>query len=219
MTAAGSTTTVEVGSTLAISAEVDVPLDNEHYTLIWSTDATTYGTIDPTDEAETEDLVNGKYVTTLTGVSAGDITITAELKSVTTTDGVRSFASLDPAVTDTITITVLDINRFATFKFDSDDNSSKLLADVSGVVDADARTVDITIPVEAQDTSFDTTLVAQFTLANSEPVSVFVGATEITSGTTSVAYASPVTMRINALDGESEIIEYYDWTITVTVGS
>lgn len=219
MTAAGSATTVEVGSTLAISAEVDVALDNEHYTLIWSVDAETSGTINPPDEAETEDLVDGKYVTTLTGVAAGDTVITAELKSVTTTNGVRSFTSLDPAVTDSITIHTLDINRFATFKFDSDDNTGKLTADVAGVVNATAKTVAITIPVEAQDTSFDTTLVAQFTMAKASPTSVLVGETPITSGTTAVAYAAPVTMRINALDAEEAVIAYYDWTITVTVAS
>jgi len=219
MTAAGSATTVEVGSTLAISSAVDVGIDNEHYALVYAIDEPTLGSINPSDEAESEDLVDGKFVTTLTGILAGDVVISTEIKSVSIVDGVRTLTSLDPAVTDSITIHVLDINRFATFKFDSDDNTGKLTADVVGTVNATAKTVAITIPVVAQDVSFDTDLVAQFTMALANTTSVYVGETEITSGTTEVAYASPVTMRINALDAEDAVIEYYDWTITVTVAS
>lgn len=219
MTAAGSATTVEVGSTLAISAETDAGLDNDHYTLIWSVDDDSIGTINPGGEAETEDLVDGKFVTTLTGVAAGDVTITAELKSVSTVNGVRTLTSLDPAVTDTITITVPDRNRFATFKFLAADQGENVLsADVTGTVDAAERTVAITIPVGSQGASFAVTaLVASWTMAKSVTNYVAVGATTQTSGTTANNFTSPVTYRVN-IGTEGAVTVYYDWTVTVAVG-
>ena len=220
MTAAGSATTVEVGSTLAISAETDVGLDNDHYTLVWSVDDDSIGTISPDGEAETEDLVDGKFVTTLTGVAAGDVTITAELKSVSIVDGVRTLTSLDPAVTDTITITVPDRNRFATFKLlAADQGADVLAADVTGVIDTAARTVVLTVPVASQGTSFAVTaLVASWTMAKSVTNYVAVGATTQVSGTTANDFTSPVTYRIN-IGTEGAVTVYYDWTITVDVES
>ena len=106
MTAEGDASTVEVDATLAIYAEPDVGLDPDSYAIVLSVDAETYGTISPEDELYSWHFVDGKYVTTLTGVSAGDIDITAELKTVSYVDGVRTLTSFDTPITDTITITV-----------------------------------------------------------------------------------------------------------------
>ena len=106
MTAEGDASTVEVDATLAIYAEPDVGLDPEQYGIELSIDAETYGTISPTGELSTTDIVDGKYMTTLTGVGAGDIVITAELKTVSYVDSVRTLTAFDPAIKDTITITV-----------------------------------------------------------------------------------------------------------------
>lgn len=96
MTAAGDATTVDVGSDLVLTATPDETLNPAYYAIQWSVDAETYGTIDE-EEGST---------TTLTGVGAGDIVITAEIMSVTYVDGVRTLVSLDTPITDDITITV-----------------------------------------------------------------------------------------------------------------
>ena len=81
MTAAGSATTVVVDSTLAIYATPDVDISSVYF------DGT-------------------KFVLTLTGVGAGDVVITAELKEVTYVAGVRTLTAFDTPITDTLTITV-----------------------------------------------------------------------------------------------------------------
>lgn len=219
MTAAGSATAVEVGSTLAISAEVDTGLDNEYYTLVWSVDDDDIATINET-EAETNDLVNGKFVATITGVAAGTVTITAEIKQVTWVDGIRTLVSLDTPVTDTLSIDVPDRNRFATFSLLAEDQGENVLtADVVGVVDTEDRTIELTIPVESQGASFAATaLVASWTMAKAVTHYVAVGTTAQTSGTTANDFTSPVTYRVN-IGTVGAVTVYYDWTVTVNVGT
>jgi hypothetical protein len=96
VTAAGDATAVEVDSTLVLTATPDETLNPYLYAIEWTVDAETYGTISAEEGA----------TTTLTGVSAGDIEITAEIMAITYVDGVRTLVSLDTPITDSITITV-----------------------------------------------------------------------------------------------------------------
>lgn len=96
LTAAGDAATVEVGSELVITGTADETLVPAYFAIEWSVDAETYGTITP-EEGGT---------TTLTGVDAGDIVITGEIKQVTYVGGVRTLVSFDTPITDSITITV-----------------------------------------------------------------------------------------------------------------
>ncbi|HOO43435.1 MAG TPA: Ig-like domain-containing protein [Bacillota bacterium] len=95
MTAAGSATTVAVGSDLLLTATTDT-FSTTHYQIVWSIDEETRGTLDP-DNGSTS---------TLTGVSAGAVVITAEVKAVTYVGGTLTLVSLSTPVTDTINITV-----------------------------------------------------------------------------------------------------------------
>ena len=106
MTAAGSATTVVVDSTLAIYATPDVGLNPELYALDISLDAETYATIAPDGDISSVYFDGTKFVLTLTGVGAGDVVITAELKEVTYVAGVRTLTAFDTPITDTLTITV-----------------------------------------------------------------------------------------------------------------
>ena len=96
LTAAGDATTVEVGSTLVITGTPDKTLNPAYFAIEWSVGAETYGTISPSEG----------LTTTLTGVGAGAIVITGEIKQVTYVSGVRTLVSFDTPITDTITITV-----------------------------------------------------------------------------------------------------------------
>lgn len=96
LAAAGDATTVEVGSTLVITAAPNKVLNPQYFAIKWKVDAVTYGTISATEG----------LTTTLTGVGAGAIVITAEIMKVTYVNGVRTLVSLGTPVTDSITITV-----------------------------------------------------------------------------------------------------------------
>lgn len=96
LTAAGDATAVDVGSTLVLTATPNTTLNPQYYTIVWSVDDVEVGTL-----SGTEGLTN-----TLTGVSADDAVITAEIKAVTFVNGTRTLVSLDDPITDDITIEV-----------------------------------------------------------------------------------------------------------------
>jgi hypothetical protein len=96
LTTAGDATEVDTGATLGLTATPDVTLNNHYYTLAWSVDDETKGTV-----VDTEDLTN-----TLTGVAAGTVVVTCEIKEVDYTGGSRTLISLDPVIKDTASITV-----------------------------------------------------------------------------------------------------------------
>ena len=96
LTAAGDATAVDVGSTLVLTATPDETLNAQYYAIEWSVDDEAIGEL-----TGTEGLTN-----TLTGVSADDVVITAEIKSVTYVNGTRTLVSLDDPITDDITIAV-----------------------------------------------------------------------------------------------------------------
>ena len=96
LASAGDATEVEVGATLGLTATPDVTLNGHFYTIVWSVDSEAVGTV-----LDKEGTAN-----TLTGVSADDIVVTAEIKAVDYVNGARTLVSLDTPITDTITITV-----------------------------------------------------------------------------------------------------------------
>lgn len=96
MTAAGDATTVEVDSTLVLTATPNSTLNPQYFAIKWTVDAETYGTISPKEGG----------TTTLTGVGAGAIVITAEIMQVTYVNGTRTLVSFDVPITDSIEITV-----------------------------------------------------------------------------------------------------------------
>lgn len=96
LASAGDATEVDAGAELGLTATPDVTLNNHYYTLAWSVDDETYGTVE-----DIEDLTN-----TLTGVAAGTVTVTVEIKEVDYTGGTRSLLSLDPVISDSIEFTV-----------------------------------------------------------------------------------------------------------------
>lgn len=106
MTAAGSATTVVVDAGLAIYATPDVGLNPELYALDISLDAETYATIAPVGDISSVYFDGTKFVLALTGVSAGTVVITAELKQVTYPLGVRTLTAFDTPITDTLSIEV-----------------------------------------------------------------------------------------------------------------
>jgi hypothetical protein len=106
LTAAGSATTVVVDANLAIYATPDVGLNPSLYALDISLDAETYATIAPVGDISSVYFDGTKFVLALTGVSAGTVVITAELKQVTYPLGVRTLTSFDTPITDTLSIEV-----------------------------------------------------------------------------------------------------------------
>lgn len=96
MTSEGDTTGVDVGAELVLTATPDVTLNLHHYAIVWSVDDEAVGTV-----LDQEGTTN-----TLTGVSAGVVVVTAEIKEVDYVGGERTLVSLDTPITDTITITV-----------------------------------------------------------------------------------------------------------------
>ena len=95
MTAAEDATTVVADSDLLLTATTD-SFSTQHYQIVWSIDEETRGTLDPENGA----------TSTLTGVTAGAVVVTAEVKAVTYVNGTLTLVSLDTPVTDTIAITV-----------------------------------------------------------------------------------------------------------------
>lgn len=96
MTSAGDATGVLIDATLGLNATPDVVLNGHFYTIVWSVDSELVGTV-----LDQEGTTN-----TLTGVSAADVVVTAEIKKVDYVNGVRTLVSFDTPITDTITITV-----------------------------------------------------------------------------------------------------------------
>lgn len=107
MTAEGDATAVEVGSTLVFYATPNVALHPDYYALVWSL-GDTHCTISPLGEAHSETLNAGAtaYVATVTGATAGDVVVTAEIKTVSIVNGVRTLTAFETPMTDTITLTV-----------------------------------------------------------------------------------------------------------------
>jgi hypothetical protein len=107
LTAEGDATAVEVGSTLVFYAAPNVALHPDYYALEWSL-GDTHATISPLGEAHSETLNAGAtaYVATVTGATAGDVVVTAELKTVSYVAGVRTLTAFDTPIKDTITLTV-----------------------------------------------------------------------------------------------------------------
>lgn len=108
LTVADDATTVEVGSTLTVYVEPDEPINETTHAIVLSSNLPAKGTITPSGEIGMVYLdETGKYVATFTGVSAAaEVVVTAELKTVSYVNGVRTLTALDPAVTDTVAIAV-----------------------------------------------------------------------------------------------------------------
>lgn len=96
LTSAGDATGVLIGATLGLTATPNVTLNGHFYTIVWSVDDKDVGTV-----LDKEGTTN-----TLTGVSADDVVVTAEIKRVDYVNGARTLVSLAVPITDTITITV-----------------------------------------------------------------------------------------------------------------
>ena len=96
LTSAGDATGVLIDATLGLTATPDVTLNGHFYTIVWSVDSELVGTV-----LDQEGTTN-----TLTGVSADDVVVTAEIKKVDYVNGARTLVSFDTPITDTITITV-----------------------------------------------------------------------------------------------------------------
>ena len=96
MTSAGDATGVLIDATLGLTATPNVTLNGHFYAIVWSVDSELVGTV-----LDQEGTTN-----TLTGVSADDVVVTAEIKKVDYVNGVRTLVSFDTPITDTITITV-----------------------------------------------------------------------------------------------------------------
>jgi len=86
-------------------------------------------------------------------------------------------------------------------------NNEALSTDVTGTIDSDQRTVDLTVPSGTNVTA----LVATFTL--SDFATAQVGGVDQISGTTSNNFGSPVTYTVTAQDGTTQ-----DWTVWLIYG-
>jgi hypothetical protein len=100
--------TVVVDSTLTVYVEPDEPINENYYAITLTSNLPAKGTIDPSGEIGMVYLnTDGKYVATFTGVeAAAAVVVTAELKTVSYVNGVRTLTAIDPAVTDTVSIAV-----------------------------------------------------------------------------------------------------------------
>ena len=96
LTSAGDATGVLIDATLGLTATPNVTLNGHYYTIVWSVDNIAVGTV----------LNQEGTTNTLTGVSADDVVVTAEIKRVDYINGARTLVSLDTPITKTITITV-----------------------------------------------------------------------------------------------------------------
>jgi len=99
LASAGDAVEVDVDATLAFTATPDETLNTQHYRIVWSVDDETKGTV-----VDTQGTSN-----TLTGVAAGTVNVTAEIKQVSWVDGVLTLTSFDTPISDTIEITVSEV--------------------------------------------------------------------------------------------------------------
>lgn len=96
LASAGDATGVLIGATLGLTATPNVALNGHFYTIVWKVNDVEVGTV----------LNKEGTTNTLTGVSAGDVIATAEIKKVDYVNGVRTLVSFATPITANVTITV-----------------------------------------------------------------------------------------------------------------
>lgn len=108
LTVEDDATTVVVDSTLTVYVEPDVAINEQYYAVVLSSDLPLKGTITPSGEIGMVYLnTDGKYVATFTGIAAAaEVVVTAELKTVSYVNGVRTLTAFDTPITDTASIAV-----------------------------------------------------------------------------------------------------------------